>query len=243
MSRSSLATAYFLWVTTCTYAQSPSTPLLSAPTGAVVCRMEYEEVVLHENTTSALPVLGILPCDAHVIIVGQQQGWYRVLTNDGKEGFVRRTFIATRSSGSAGADSKGIQLSPPLAAGEGLGAAIPVPDSVEIYAEKSETTYAIWAAENVRDSLLDPTSFTLLEAVAARKRRKDGTEEYHGCIRFVGANVVGGRLQQWSTYTVDRKGRLTLSKDSDTGCYISNKEARRDVTNDVRQALSREPQQ
>ena len=74
--------------------ESSSTPSSAGSAAKVACKSESEEVVLHVSTSTALPIVGILPCGAEVTVLAKQAGWYHVQTQDGKEGYVKETFLS-----------------------------------------------------------------------------------------------------------------------------------------------------
>jgi hypothetical protein len=82
-----------LWAA-CSFGQSSPTSIPTSSAAKVVCKSESEEVVLHANASAALPIVDILPCAAEVTVVSKQTGWYRVRTQDGKEGYVKDMFLA-----------------------------------------------------------------------------------------------------------------------------------------------------
>jgi hypothetical protein len=91
----------------------------------------------------------------------------------------------------------------------------------------------------MRDSVLDPTSFTVLQVLVSPKSG--------GCVHYVASNTFGGRVQQWGIYGSDKKGRLSVYLLTSTvllstqnivdGCI---KTSVRDVTAEVKKALSQE---
>ena len=235
MLRCSIGLTCVLWAV-CFFAQSSPTPIAAGSTAKVVCKSESEEVVLHATTSAALPIVDILPCAAEVTVVSKQTGWYRVRTHDGKEGYVKDTFLAATSPVgqatrhtkdgyivcSPGATAVHLQESPnsfetgntKMHCGEKIDVLEEIPDKI---AYKIETTggnvgyvwsgsvswnpptaevqaleaqnaraaleaqardaatnyhrlsfigYAIRATREMRDGVLDPASFTLMQVVS-----------------------------------------------------------------------------
>ena len=93
MLRCLIAVACSLWAT-CFFGQSSPISISAGSTAKVVCKSESEEIVLHATASATLPVVEILSCGAQVTVVAEQTGWYRVRTQDGKEGYVKDTFLA-----------------------------------------------------------------------------------------------------------------------------------------------------
>lgn len=403
MLRCLVAVAYSLCAG-CAFAQS----FPADKTAAIVCKSESEEVLLHENATTALPVLDIVPCGARVTIVARQLSWYRVRMQDGKEGYVKDAFVAEdsildrrtmgakdgyivcpstiddvslmKSPGELGMITKvacgekvavleeglghegdwdnvrtnggevgfiwrgfiswkpmkGKPLRAPTGQEEtksnvpsraawvkcflgwktvslwpqpgGLGKAfveIPCGDQVQLLEEgewekvrasgnqvgwvnrfyisltpwapeletdsnvskvsalsappqqstvyearQEEINYAVEAINKIRNGLIDPTSFTLLQLTTSEKWDKHGTVTYQGCIHFVGSapcyniysNTCGMKMQQFASYSVDKKGRMMAGLSGGLlfafdYCY-SNPASRVDLTDEVRRALA-----
>jgi hypothetical protein len=114
-------------------------------------------------------------------------------------------------------------------------------DSPEAQAQSRSIDYAIQATSDIRNSMLDPTSFTVLEVIAATKQEKDGRTSFKGCVRYVGSNIVGGRLQRWGNYSVNKNGQLKSSAGNQySGCYIGKNDVQVDMTVEVKKAISQE---
>ena len=294
MLRCSIGLTCVLWAA-CSFAQSSPTPIATGSTVKVVCKSESEEVVLHETTSAALPIVDILPCGAEVTVVWKQAGWYRVRTQGGKEGWVKETFFsatspveqATRhtrdgyikctpgatgvnllqssegyfmmrcgekvevleeevagnndaykiktSGGSIGHVWRGFVVGdPPTAQAQDV-----APYAKPASPVDADVNLAIRGITMMRDSVLDPTSFTVLQVLVSPKSG--------GCVHYVASNTFGGRVQQWGIYGSDKKGRLSVYLLTSTvllstqnivdGCI---KTSVRDVTAEVKKALSQE---
>jgi SH3-like domain-containing protein len=300
MLRCSIAVVCSLWVTY-SFGQSSPTSISAGSTAEIVCKSESEEVVLHATASATLPVAEILSCGAHVTVVAEQTGWYRIRAQDGKEGYVKDVFLAATSPVeqatshikdgyiNCSSDAAGVHLYESV---EGLRAIMlvhcgekiavleeiqretgnwdkietsggsvgylwsgfvsanpPPPTAQAQYAapyarqsspaEKSgaEVSYAIEVTSDIRNSMLDPTSFTILQVIAIHWQRKNGTVEFRGCVHYVGSNVVGGRLQGWGIYEVSKKGRVSVVPQSIWGeCYGFGE--RTDVTTEVKKGIS-----
>jgi hypothetical protein len=101
--------------------------------------------------------------------------------------------------------------------------------------------YAIRATLDIRDIMIDPTSFTLLQVVAITRREKDGSTSFRGCVHYVGSNRMGGREQAWGGYSIDRKHPLEVKSwpgGEYSDCYIHKNEVQIDVTGEVQKYLS-----
>ena len=85
-----------LWAM-CSFGQSSPTSISPGSTAEIVCGSKPEEIVLHATASATLPVVEILSCGAHVTVVATQTGWYRVRTQDGKEGYVKDILLAATS--------------------------------------------------------------------------------------------------------------------------------------------------
>ena len=276
MLRCSIGLTCVLWAA-CSFGQSSPTPIAAGSTANVVCKSESEEVVLHATTSAALPIVDILPCAAEVTVVSKQTGWYRVRTHDGKEGYVKDTFLAATSPVgqatrhtkdgyivcSPGATAVHLQESPnsfetgntKMHCGEKIDVLEEIPDKIaykiettggnvgyvwsgsvswspqtaevqaleaqnaraaleaqardaatpDYYHRLSAIGYAIRATREMRDGVLDPASFTLMQVVSYyTKADKKGRIEIGGCVHFVASNAFGGRVQQWGWYEVGR---------------------------------------
>jgi hypothetical protein len=111
-------------------------------------------------------------------------------------------------------------------------------------ARKSEATvksteYAIQAAWEIRNIMLDPTSFAVLRVIAITKLEKDGRTSFKGCVHYVGTNSYGRKRQSWGGYSVNKKGQLHSWPGSEDGdCYVFKNESQTDVTNEVEKFLS-----
>ena len=101
--------------------------------------------------------------------------------------------------------------------------------------------YAVQGATRLRDQLVDPTSFTLLDVKAFTKFDKHGNLKFGGCIRAVAANGFGAKGQKWFGFGLNKKNEIGVGGESDTayGCaYIYDKDwTSYDVTEDVRKNL------
>ncbi len=159
------------------------------------------------------------------------ENWDKIETNSGKVGYVRRSFVS---------------WSPPTAQEEALKAqeaqedrkaqaAQAIHDAAEQIRSRS-IDYAIQATSEIRNVMLDPTSLTVLQVIAITHREKNGSTSFRGCVRYVGSNIVGGRLQQWGVYWVSNKGAVTSYPESLWGCYGKGEQT--DVTVEVKKAIS-----
>jgi hypothetical protein len=102
--------------------------------------------------------------------------------------------------------------------------------------------YAIRATLEIRDAMLDPTAFTVLQVVAITKQEKNGRTSFKGCVHYVGSTRAGGRLQAWGGYSVDKRNRLNSWPGGENGyCSVSRTETQTDVTNEVKKFLSASP--
>jgi len=105
--------------------------------------------------------------------------------------------------------------------------------------------YAVQAVTRLRNQLVDPTSFTLLEVKAFTKVDKHGDTKFLGCIRGVAANGFGAKNQAWFGYHFDDKKKEVevgqeLGSYSPTGCisrFYSKDWTSYDVTEEVRKDL------
>ena len=93
MLRFLIAVVCSFWAA-CSFGQSSPTSIPTSSAAKLVCKSESDEVVLHANASATLPVVDILPCGAEVTVTSKQAGWYRVRTQDGKEGWVKETFFS-----------------------------------------------------------------------------------------------------------------------------------------------------
>lgn len=96
MLQCSIGLTCVLWAA-CSFGQSSPISSTADSTAKVECKSESEEVVLHATASAPLPIVDILPCGAEVTVISKQAGWYRVRTQDGKEGLVKETFLAATS--------------------------------------------------------------------------------------------------------------------------------------------------
>src|ERR1017187_8222475 len=96
MLRCLIAVACSLWAT-CSFGQASPTSISPGSTAEIVCGSKAEEVVLHATASRALPVVEILSCGAQVTVVAKETDWYRVRTQDDKEGYVKDIFLAATS--------------------------------------------------------------------------------------------------------------------------------------------------
>jgi hypothetical protein len=102
----------------------------------------------------------------------------------------------------------------------------------------ADVNLAVRGITMMRDSVLDPTSFTVLQVLVSPKSG--------GCVHYVASNTFGGRVQQWGIYGLDKKGRLSVSLLTSTVLYTQNivdgciKTSVRDVTAEVKKALPQE---
>ena len=104
--------------------------------------------------------------------------------------------------------------------------------------DENAVRYAKTATLELRNRMVHPTSFTVLEVKAIIKEEKGGKTTYKGCIHYVSTNIVGGSLQQWATYSVGERGNPKLG----TGrhyvhCHLDKNSKGWDVTDIVRKYL------
>jgi hypothetical protein len=107
--------------------------------------------------------------------------------------------------------------------------------------------YAIQATTMLRNEVIDPTSFTLLEVVAFMRSNKNPHKPliFAGCIHFVASNRLGARMQSCGGYYVDKKGNLQVGAGdpASTGdpCTCVNHDERRvreiDVTAEAKSSI------
>jgi hypothetical protein len=103
--------------------------------------------------------------------------------------------------------------------------------------------YAVQGATRLRDRLVDPTSFTLLEVKAFSRFDKHGNLKFGGCIRAVAANSLGAKNQKWFNFALNsKKNEIEVGGESDyteSGCaYMYRKDwVSYDITEDVRKNL------
>jgi hypothetical protein len=98
--------------------------------------------------------------------------------------------------------------------------------------------YASDATARIRDLMLDPTAFTVLQVIAITKQEKDGRTSFRGCVHYVGSNSYGGRRQQWGAYSVNKKGKLNSWLGGEgTHCNINKNDVQTDVTGEVQKSF------
>lgn len=100
--------------------------------------------------------------------------------------------------------------------------------------EENAVRYAKTATLELRNRMVHPTSFTVLDVKAIAKEEKGGRATYKGCIHYVSSNVVGGSLERWATYSVDEKGHSKLGTGRNhVRCHLDKNSKDWDVTHVV----------
>lgn len=395
MLRCLIAVVCSLWATS-SFGQSPPNLIFPGSTAEIVCGSKSEEVVLHATTSATLPVVDVLSCGARLTVVAKQTDWYRVRTQDGKEGYVKGVFLAAKSSveqatahtkdgyivcdlgvsglwllespngfgthtkmhcgekidvleeipdkdaykietsgGNVGyawrgsvswnpppwaqaqgaaavqavgqtkdgyidcsSDAAGVHLyesvkglraimmvhcgekiavleeiqretgnwdkietsggsvgylwsgfvswSPPTAQTQGAAIAREIQKAnAAVSYSTSEVEYATQAKKQLRDMMVDPTSFTVLQVTSFVQYDKHGRATFSGCVRYLGSNVYGGKVQRWNQYQVGSRGVVvdtthdwSWSASHYSECYLPYKAVQTDVTAEVKKALS-----
>jgi hypothetical protein len=101
--------------------------------------------------------------------------------------------------------------------------------------------FAIKATKMLRDEAVDPTSFTVLEVVARTGLDKHNRRGFGGCIHFVAANRVGGRMQACGGYYTDKKAQLQVfggnPAESGQPCSCANVKNGVDVTAEAKASI------
>lgn len=185
----------------------------------VNCRNTFQGIELfpvRPNFLQQVKPIAYASCGERVSRMSSDDQYTRIRTSSGLEGYLLSGFLSSSPTQTK----------------------VDVQAAAQKVAETLAITYAVQGASDIRNALLDPTSFTLLQVISITKRKKDGQIQYRGCVHYVGSNRMGGRIQMWGGYFVNKKGKLTSGAGTENmGCYIASNEQQADVTEEVSRAL------
>lgn len=117
----------------------------------------------------------------------------------------------------------------------------PVPPALSVTLSQARE-YAVKAIPMLRNELVDPTSFTLLNVHAIMRLGKDPDKQpsFWGCIHYVAGNRMGGREQAWGAYSIGKKGQLQVTPGTTDRwfCKVYKHDVSVEITDDVKAALA-----